>query len=118
MISNVAIRRSVVCLVLGSFCLDLSTNLSIKRKTRGLSNLFKVSFTADMKEFHFDTIKQKVSISEAMNSLNQIMVFINNSPSNFTFEIKNVAALNNIKGKISSFHKNSKKQTSLDGWLK
>jgi hypothetical protein len=80
-------------------------------------NLVK-SDELEIEEQQEEPIKQKVSISEAMNSLNQIMAFINNPPSNFTFEIKDVAALNNIKSKISSFHKNSKKQTSLDSWLK
>ena len=80
-------------------------------------NLVK-SDELEIEEQQEEPIKQKVSISEAMNSLNQIIAFINNPSSNFTFEIKDVAALNNIKSKISSFHKNSKKQTSLDSWLK
>ena len=80
-------------------------------------NLVK-SDELEIEEQQEELIKQKVSISDAMNSLNQIMAFINNPPSNFTFEIKDVAALNNIKSKISSFYKNSKKQTLLDSWLK
>ena len=84
---------------------------------KDIINLVK-SDELEIEEQQEEPIKQKVSISDAMNSLNQIMAFINNSLSNFTFEIKDVTALNNIKSKISSFHKNSKKQTSLDSWLK
>jgi len=50
-------------------------------------NLVK-SDELEIEEQQEEPIKQKVSISEAMNSLNQIMAFINNPPSNFTFEIK------------------------------
>ena len=76
---------------------------------KDIINLVK-SDELEIEEQQEEPIKQKVSISEAMNSLNQIMAFINNLLSNFTFEIKDVAALNNIKSKISFFHKNSKKK--------
>ena len=72
-------------------------------------NLVK-SDELEIEEQQEEPIKQKVSISEAMNLLNQIIAFINNLPSNFTFKIKDIIALNNIKSRISSFHKNNKKK--------
>ena len=61
--------------------------------------------------------KPKISIFEAISSLDQIMVFIDNPPDSFTAEIKHIVALKSLKSQISSFHKNSKKQSSLDSWL-
>lgn len=64
-----------------------------------------------------ETAQPKVSISEAMNSLDQIIAFINNPPDNFVAEVKHIATLKDLKSKISYFYKERKKQASLDNWL-
>ncbi len=45
------------------------------------------------------------------------MIFIDNSSNNFTIKIKHIVALKSLKSQISSFYKNSKKQSLLDSWL-
>jgi len=64
-----------------------------------------------------ETAQPKVSISEAMNSLDQIIAFINNPPDNFVAEVKHIATLKDLKSKVSYFYKERKKQASLDNWL-
>ncbi len=54
---------------------------------------------------------------KAINSLDQIIVFIKDLLEDFTTKINNVVILKNLKSQIKSFYKNSKKQTSLDNWL-
>ncbi|CAB4405317.1 unnamed protein product [Rhizophagus irregularis] len=59
----------------------------------------------------------KVTILEAMNSLDQVIAFINNPPDNFSIEVKHLAALKDMKSKIGYFYKKHKKQVSLDNWI-
>jgi len=77
------------------------------------SNEMELEEQEEQEEF----LQLKVSILEAINSLDQIMAFIKDPPENFTTEINNVVVLKNLKSQVKSFYKNSKKQSSLDNWL-
>jgi hypothetical protein len=58
-----------------------------------------------------------VTILKAINSLDQIIAFINNSLDNFSAEVKQIVTLKDLKSKISYFNKEYKKQASLDNWV-
>lgn len=59
----------------------------------------------------------KISASEALESLNKVLSFLDNPPDNFVIELNNRNILNHLKKQIILFDKNSKVQSVLDDWL-
>src|SRR6266540_5165921 len=101
--------------------IDDNTNIGeVELTDEAIINLVKSNETEleeQEQEEQEESLQPKVSILEAINSLDQIMAFIKDPPKDFTTEINNVVVLKNLKSQIKSFYKNSKKQTSLDNWL-
>jgi hypothetical protein len=99
--------------------IDDNANIGEEELTdEAIINLIKSNeMELEEQEEQEESLQPKVSILEAINSLDQIMTFIKDLPENFTTEIGNISVLKNLKNQIKSFYKNSKKQTSLNNWL-
>ncbi|GES81535.1 tigger transposable element-derived protein 6-like [Rhizophagus clarus] len=62
-------------------------------------------------------LQPKISISEALESLDKVLSFLSNPPDNFVIELNNRNLMHNFKKQIIFFDKNSKVQSVLDSWL-
>ena len=64
-----------------------------------------------------ELIQPKISISEALASLDKVLSFLDNPPDSFTMKLDNRNLLYNLKKQIILFDKKSKVQSVLNGWL-
>ncbi|EXX66771.1 hypothetical protein RirG_120570 [Rhizophagus irregularis DAOM 197198w] len=62
-------------------------------------------------------LQSKMSVSEALASLDKVLSFLDNPPDNFIIELNNRNLSHDLKKHIVLFDKNSRVQSVLDGWL-
>ncbi|CAB4468297.1 unnamed protein product [Rhizophagus irregularis] len=62
-------------------------------------------------------LQSKMSVSEALASLDKVLSFLDNPPDNFIIEFNNRNLSHDLKKHIVLFDKNSRVQSVLDGWL-
>jgi hypothetical protein len=69
-------------------------------------------------EIEDDLISQpKISTSEVLESLDKVLIFLNNPPDGFTTEFNNRSILYNLKKQIILFDKDNRVQSVLTNWL-